>query len=144
MGILEFPWQINISVIPTLAGDSGIPEQIQNNLGFWNCPGQFRNSHDSGIASYIYIYIYIYGQESDQAGIQGKKNVGGWKSMTKPPQKFFVYKFGKLTSSTFQKALDDFCATFGFHFIDERVPKKKAIFSILGGQVPMNIFFKVI
>ena len=26
---------------------------------------------------YIYIYIYIYGQESDQAGIQDKKIVGG-------------------------------------------------------------------
>ena len=48
--------------------------------------------------------------------------------MTKPPQKIFVYKFGKLTSSTFQKALEDFCATLGSHFIDERVPKKGHFF----------------
>ena len=64
--------------------------------------------------------------------------------MTKPPQIFFVYKFGKLTSSTFQKALEDFCATLGSHFIDERVPKKGNFFSILGGQLTMNFFFKVI
>ena len=48
--------------------------------------------------------------------------------MTEPPQKIFVYKFGKLTSSTFQKALDDYCATYGFHFIDEIVPKKGLFF----------------
>merc|ERR1711895_423901 len=44
------------------------------------------------------------------------------------PKIFFVYKFGKLTSSSFQKALDDYCATFGFHFIDEIVPKKGLFF----------------
>ena len=38
-----------------------------------------------------------------------------------PPKKI-SYKFGKLRSSTFQKALDDFCVILGFHFIDERVP----------------------
>ena len=63
--------------------------------------------------------------------------------MTEPPQKRFIYKFGKLTSFTFQKALDDFCVIFGFHFIDERVPKK-GIFSIQGGQTSMNIFLNLI
>ena len=47
--------------------------------------------------------------------------------MTKIPQKIFVYKFEKLTSSTFQKALRDFCATYGSYFIDESVPKKSSI-----------------
>ena len=40
------------------------------------------------------------------------------------PQKNFVYKFRRPTAFTFQKALDDFCATYGFYFIDKRVPKK--------------------
>ena len=49
---------------------------------------------------------------------------------------------------TFKKALDDFCATLGFHFIDERVPKKWPFFLILGIQVTielqvtMNFFLK--
>merc|ERR1712082_337720 len=72
-----------------------------------------------------------YGQESVQAGIQDNKNVGGRKCMTKPPQKFFIYKFRRPTSSTFQKALDDSCAIIGFHFIDERVPKKCYFLAIL-------------
>ena len=63
--------------------------------------------------------------------------------MTEPPQFFFVYKFGKLTSSTFQKALDDFCVILGFHFIDERVPKK-SFFSIQVGQTYMIIFVNLI
>ena len=55
--------------------------------------------------------------------------------MTEPPQKRFIYKFGKLTSFTFQKALDDFCVIFGFHFIDERVPKKGIFFNSRGKNV---------
>ena len=51
--------------------------------------------------------------------------------MTEPPQNFFVYKFKRPTSSTFQKALDDSCAIIGFHFIDERVTKKCCFLAIL-------------
>ena len=53
----------------------------------------------------------------------------------KSPQKKIIYKFGKLTSSTFQKALDDFCVILGFHFIDERVPKKGIFFNSRGTNV---------
>ena len=64
--------------------------------------------------------------------------------MTEPPQKFFVYKFKRPTSSTFQKALDDSCAIIGSYFIDERVPKKGSFFSNFSGQTSMKVFFKVI
>ena len=60
--------------------------------------------------------------------------------MTKPPQNFFVYKFRRPTSSTFQKALDDFCATFGFHFIDERVPKNSSFLAILVDKICESFF----
>ena len=62
--------------------------------------------------------------------------------MTKPPQKNFVYKFGKLTSSTFQKALDDFCATYGSYFIDERVPKKSSILTFKADNFFLPFFPK--
>ena len=61
--------------------------------------------------------------------------------MTAPPQKCFVYKFRKLASSIFQKAPYDSCAIYGFCFINENVPKKKLFFSILRGQLSMNVFF---
>ena len=35
-----------------------------------------------------------------------------------------------------------FCATLGFHFIEEILPKKGHFFSIQGGQVTMNFFSK--
>ena len=53
---------------------------------------------------YIYVYIYIYGRESGQAGIQGKKNLGGLKSMTKPPPKKFRLQIRKADVVYFSKS----------------------------------------
>ena len=47
------------------------------------------------------------------------------------PQFFFVYRFRRPTSFTFQKALNDSCAIIGSYFIDERVPKKGSFLAIL-------------
>merc|ERR1711989_295231 len=60
--------------------------------------------------------------------------------MTKPPQKFFVYKCRRPTSSTFQKAMNDFCATFGFYFIDESVPKNSSFLAILVDKICESFF----
>ena len=62
----------------------------------------------------------------DQGGLPYGFFWRGSKHMTAPPQKLFVYKFKKLASSIFEKAPYDFCAIYGFRFIDENVPKKSS------------------
>merc|ERR1711875_397 len=79
----------------------------------------------------IYIYIYIYDIESDQAGIQDKKNCGGLKMYDRTPPNFFRLQIQKADVFYFSKSTGCSCAIIGFHFIDERVPKKCYFLAIL-------------